>query len=139
MSALDDQEPIHSCPIRDLGRNFQPRSPDDPWRRMPRLFARMVELFGQPFHHHSWGVRIRTEQALLRYSESVREAYGEPCSMDRQRVCARLMMESLADVNVGSPGRFAIAQHRLAHLLDDPRAHEALERTLPEVEQGVGT
>lgn len=139
MSALDDHEPIHACPIRDLGRNFQPLSPDDPWRRMPRLFERMVAVFGQPFHHRAWGVRVRTEQALLRHSEAVREAYGEPCSLERQRICARLMFDALAEVQPGMPGRFAIAQHRLSHLLDDERAHAELARTRPEISQGVGT
>jgi hypothetical protein len=134
MSALDDHEPLHECPVRDLGRRFQPGDPGDPWRRMPRLFALLREAIGPYMMQRTSAVRRGIETEMQGHSERVREIYGEPCSLQRQRVCAGLMLESLQDVRANDPQRFAIVRHRLATLLDDGRAHEALEQTRPELE-----
>jgi hypothetical protein len=134
VSSLDDQAPLHACPVRDLGRNFQPHSPDDPWRRMPKLFELLRSVIGPYMHQRTSAVRLGIEREMRGHSEKVREIYGEPCSLERQRVCAGLMLGTLQGIRENDPERFAIVRHRLATLLDDGRAHAELERTRPEVE-----
>lgn len=136
MSALDDQGPLHACPVRDLGRNFQPGSPDDTWRRMPRLFEQLRRALGPFMMQRTSAVRLGVESEMRQHSEKVREMYGEPCSLARQRICASLMLNALHDVRENDPQRFAIVRHRLATLLDDERAHARLSQTRPELEVG---
>ena len=101
---------------------------------MPKLFEKLRAVIGPYMHQRTSAVRLGIESELRGHSERVREIYGEPCSMERQRVCARLALAAVADVRENDPQRFAIVRHRLATLLDDEGAHEALQRTRPEVE-----
>lgn len=80
------------CPIRDLGKVYAIKDERDPWRRMPKLMDQLVATFGKCMFNRRSRTRIDTEQRIGVYCQRVRATYGEPCSRDRMRICATVLM-----------------------------------------------
>ncbi len=90
----DDGLPCDRCPILNLGEKYPVHDPRDPWRRMPRMFARAQALFGRSMFAHKGKSRLVLEQRMGHYCRVMRERHG-PCGSPRMRLCISALGEVL--------------------------------------------
>ncbi len=117
-----------SCPVRDLGKVYAMKDPRDPWRRMPRLMSQLHATFGGPMYNRASRTRRDAEARITTYCARVRQTYGEPCSIDRQFLCAT-MLRQVAQRASGSPHPHPVFKAGLSSILDSDLIHEQLKLT----------
>jgi hypothetical protein len=122
-----------SCPVRDLGKEYAVKDPRDPWRRMPKLMNQLVATFGGSMYNRRSRTRRDTEQRITTYCARVRQTHGEPCSGQRQLVCAS-MIRHVAQVASGTAHCYPVFRAGLSSILDDDLIHDTLKATRGEIE-----
>lgn len=116
------------CPVRDLGKVYPVKDPNDPWRRMPRLMEQLVATFGKVMYNRKGRTRIDTEARITHYCERVRSTYGDDCSADRMRLCCGVL-HGVAQRASRSSIPYPIYRAGLSSMLDSDVLHTELKAT----------
>jgi len=116
------------CPVRDVGHAYARGDENDPFRRMPRFMARLVETFGGQLYNPKSKTRVDLERRVSTYCARVRAVHGDSCSVERQKLCCGCLHAAVRRAET-SEHPYPVFRYALTHLLDDDQLYGQLHRT----------
>lgn len=127
-----------TCPVLDLEHEYEPNDPNDPWRRMPRVFNALGRYFGGAFYSRTSRTRRMMVKLVSHYCRVQRQKYG-PCNRKRMRVCAGVILDAVEQSNYpGVRNRHAMFRTKLELITNADETHEAMLQTIPKPTFSVG-